>query len=222
MDVKKRVLTAALTVATISAVSGTGSADPVVSENAEVHYTASLEGAAALVTVDPTATLVLDGDSLQIRAGSDQVLAAVPLQLHVGDIAFPIDAEIIGDTARLTPNLDPTRARYRPIAEPAGGNISSERERDALERAISTIAKGLGIGAGIGAVGAGVLGCLLGGLAGAVATAPVAMMLGAGPAIGCLIGAATAVPGGAVSGVLRLAGPVMIPTFLGYLITINT
>ncbi|WP_143861582.1 hypothetical protein [Nocardia amikacinitolerans] len=122
----------------------------------------------------------------------------------------------------MTPNLDPARAQYRPIAEPSAANDSAERQQDALARATSNIARGLGIGAGVGAIGAGVLGCLLGGLTGAVVTAPLAMMLGAGPLLGCAIGAATAVPGGAVSGVLHLAAPVMVPAFLEYLITTNT
>ncbi|MFF0533313.1 hypothetical protein ACFYT3_33720 [Nocardia amikacinitolerans] len=223
MDVQKRVLTAALTAAAISTASGTGFAEPAVSDRpAQVHYTASVDGDTAIVTVDPTARLVLDGGRFEIRAGSDQVLAAVPLQLRVGDVAFPIEAEINGGTARLTPNLDPARAQYVPIAESSAANDSAERQQDALARATSNIARGLGVGAGVGAIGAGVLGCLLGGVTGAVATAPLAMMLGAGPLLGCAIGAATAVPGGALTGVLRLAGPVLVPAFIEYLITTNT
>ncbi|MBF6476101.1 MULTISPECIES: hypothetical protein [Nocardia] len=224
MDVKNRALmTAAALVAVGTVTAATAHAEPpAVDQASQVHYTASVDGDSAVITVDADGELIADGGIFQIRTTAGQVLAGVPLELHVDDIAFPIDVTLTGNTARLTPSLDLARAHYRPLTQPAAGQPSSEREQDALARVGSTLAKGVGIGGIIGAAGAGVIGCLLGGVAGAVATAPLAMMLGAGPVIGCLIGAASLAPTGAVTGVLRAALPVAIPAFLEYFTTVNT
>ncbi|MBF6340718.1 hypothetical protein IU450_33215 [Nocardia abscessus] len=224
MDVTNRALmTAAALVAAGTLTAATAHAEPpAVDQAPQVHYTASVDGDTAVITVDPSSELSADGAIFQIRTASGQVLAGVPLELHVDDIAFPIDVTLTGNTARLTPSLDIARAQYRPITQSVAGQVSSEREQDALARVGSTLAKGVGIAGVLGAAGAGVIGCLLGGIAGAVATAPLAMMLGAGPVIGCLIGAVSFAPTGAVTGVLRAAVPVAIPAFLEYFTTVNT
>ncbi|MFE7742246.1 hypothetical protein [Nocardia sp. NPDC057455] len=224
MDFKNRaLLTAAALVAAGTVTATTAGAEPAVADRSpQVHYTASIDGDSAVITVDDGGELIMDSGTFQIRTTSGQLLAGVPLELHVDDIAFPIDVAVTGNTARLTPSLDLARAHYRPIMQPAASQASSEREQDALARVGSAIAKGVGIGGIIGAAGAGVIGCLLGGFAGAVVTAPLAMMLGAGPVVGCLIGAASFAPTGAVTGVLHAAAPVAIPAFLEYFTTVNT
>ncbi|MFG3617909.1 hypothetical protein [Nocardia sp. NPDC047654] len=219
MNMQKRVLITAAALAAVGAgVAPTAAATPPAPE---VPYTAAVDGDAAVITVGDTGTLVAEDGHFQIRTASDQVLAGLPLKLHVGDFAFPIDVAVSGHTARLTPRLDPAYARYEPIAEPVA-QPSAERLKDALDRAMSSITKRIGISAAVGAAAGGVIGCLLGGATGAVATAPLAMLFGAGPLVGCAIGAAAFVPGGAVTGALSFAAPVVIPAFLQYLITVNT
>ncbi|MFD3430759.1 hypothetical protein [Nocardia fluminea] len=223
MDIQNRALMTAAALAALGAViAPTVSAAPSGADPAaEVSYTASVDGDAAVITVGETGTLITENGQFQIRTASDQVLAGLPLKLHVGDIAFPIDVAVSGHTARLTPRLDPAHGRYEPIAEPVA-QPSAERQKDAWERAISSIAKGVGVRGALGAAAGGVLGCLLGGVAGAVVTAPLAMLFGAGPVVGCAIGAAALAPGGGVTGALNSVAPVAIPAFLQYLITVNT
>ncbi|MEU4317602.1 hypothetical protein AB0F85_04300 [Nocardia fluminea] len=222
MDIQNRALITATALAAIgTAFAATASAAPVAEPAPDIAYTASVEGDTAVITVGQAATLITENGQFQIRTASDRVLAGLPLKLHVDDVTFPIDVTVSGHTARLTPSLDPTRARYEPIAQPAA-QPSAERQQDAVARAMSSIARGVGIGTAIGATAGGVVGCLLGGVTGAVATAPLAMLLGAGPVVGCAIGAAAFAPGGAIAGAFNSAAPVAVPAFLQYLITVNT
>ncbi|PXX70966.1 hypothetical protein DFR70_101387 [Nocardia tenerifensis] len=219
MNVKQRVLAATATAAALSTLTATASAQPTgIEHHPDVRYLAQLDGDTAVITVGQPGTLHAEDGQLQIRTPTGQVLAGIPLELRVDDVAFPIDATVYGNTARLTPDLNPARAQYKPIAAPP----SAERAQDAVDRVSSTIAKGVGVGSLLGAAGAGILGCLLGGTAAAVATAPLALLLGAGPALGCLIGAATLAPGGALTGALNAAAPVAIPAFIEYFTTLNT
>ncbi|MGW4774431.1 hypothetical protein ACWEO2_41155 [Nocardia sp. NPDC004278] len=189
-----------------------------------VNYTAYKDGNAAVITVD-TGTLIVDNGQFQIRAKSGQLLAGVPLEFTVDDIAFPIDAKIDGNTARLTPSLDTTRAHYKPVALPfedqAPWKTPYDRETAAWNRLSSTVIMAGGIGAIVGAVGSGTLGCLLGGAAGATLTSPLATLLGAGPLAGCLIGAAAFAPIGVLAGAILVGAPVVVAAFVQYFSTVN-
>ncbi|WP_433193086.1 hypothetical protein ACQP1G_30720 [Nocardia sp. CA-107356] len=189
-----------------------------------VEYTAYKDGHAAVISV-ADGTLIVENGQFQIRDRSGRVLAGVPLEFTIDDIAFPIDTTIDGNTARLTPSLDTARAHYKPVALPfeeqAPWKSAYDREVAAWSRMTSTVSLGAGIGAIVGAVAAGTLGCLLGGAAGTVLTGPLATLFGAGPMAGCLIGVAALAPIGVLVGAIFVAAPVAIAAFIQYSATVN-
>ncbi|MBF6364212.1 hypothetical protein IU433_08825 [Nocardia puris] len=225
MKVRKFAASAALAVASLSVTAGTVHAEPLSVDLApNVNYTAYNDGATAVITVD-AGQLIVDDGRFQIRADDGTVLAGVPLEFNVNNVAFPIDAEIDGRTARLTPSLNPDRARTEPVALPfqdqAPWKTPYEREVAAFSRMASTITVAGVVGGIAGAVGAGVIGCLVGGVTLAAATSPIAMMFGAGPIAGCLIGAGALAPIGAVGGSLFVGAPVATAAVIQYFTTIN-
>ncbi|MCP2315118.1 hypothetical protein APR12_000448 [Nocardia amikacinitolerans] len=136
--------------ATASADTGTGSGtEPLsVALAPRVDYTASVDGNAAVITVDDAGRLAVDNGRFEIRSADGRILAGVPLEFNVDDIAFPIDAEIAGNTARLVPVLDPARAQYKPAALPfqehAPWKTPYEREQAAFSRLAATVTMGVG------------------------------------------------------------------------------
>lgn len=200
-------------------------ADPLSVDIAPgVNYTAYQDGTAAVITIEH-GSLIVDNGQFQIRSNRGEILAGVPLVFNVDDIAFPIDVAITGDTARLTPVIDPARAHYRPVALPhqeqAPWKSPYDREQAAWSRMTSTISMGAAVGALVGAVGAGTIGCLLGGVTAGVATGPLALLFGAGPLAGCLIGAAALAPIGVLSGAILVGAPVAIAAVIQYQDTVN-
>ncbi|WP_280184258.1 hypothetical protein [Nocardia cyriacigeorgica] len=225
MKVCKLAVASAAGLAALTMCSATVAAEPLSVDVAPgVNYTAHQDGTAAVITVD-AGQLIIDDGKFQIRADDGTVLAGVPLEFNVNNVAFPIDAEIDGHTARLTPSLDPARAVEKSVALPfqehAPWKTPYDREVAAFSRMAGTITMA-GVAGGVaGAVGAGVIGCLVGGVTLAAATSPVAMMFGAGPIAGCLIGAGALAPVGAVAGALLIGAPVTTAAVIQYFTTIN-
>ncbi|MFC9660017.1 hypothetical protein ACFVJ5_07240 [Nocardia sp. NPDC127606] len=229
MSTTKAAAAAVIAAAALSLTAGTASAAPAsgplsVNIAPAVNYKAYKEGNAAVITVD-AGKLIVDQDQFQIRSNTGEILAGVPLEFNVDDIAFPIDAKIDGNTATLTPALDMDRAHYKPAALPfeqqAPWKTPYDREVAAWARMSQTVILGAGIGAIVGAVGSGTIGCLLGGAAGTALTSPLATLFGAGPLAGCLIGAAALAPIGVVAGSIFVAAPVAIAAGIQYFTTIN-
>ncbi|MCP2292717.1 hypothetical protein ACFYT3_32745 [Nocardia amikacinitolerans] len=225
MKVRKSVVSAAIGVAALTVCAGTVHAEPLSVDVAPgVNYTAYQDGNTAVITVD-AGQLIVDKGRFQIRADDGTVLAGVPLEFNVNNVAFPIDVQIDKHTARLTPSLDPARAETKPVALPfqdqAPWKTPYDREVAAFSRMASTITVAGVVGGLVGAVGAGVIGCLVGGATLAAATSPLAMMFGAGPVVGCLIGAGALAPVGALSGALFVGAPVATAAVIQYFTTIN-
>ncbi|GAA5055198.1 hypothetical protein [Nocardia callitridis] len=227
MKFTKSVIALALaTTATILGATTAAAAPPTLDVDLMpgVNYRAYQDGDTAVISVD-SGKLIVDHGRFQIRSDSGDILAGVPLEFNIDDIAFPIDAEIDGNTARLTPSADMSRANYNPVALPfedsAPWKSPYDREVAAWTRMTSTISTSSIIGAVVGAVGAGTIGCLLGGAAGTVLTGPLATLFGAGPLAGCLIGAAALAPIGVLSGAVFVGAPVAIAAFIQYQTTIN-
>ncbi|WP_327117945.1 hypothetical protein OHB12_09000 [Nocardia sp. NBC_01730] len=189
-----------------------------------VNYQAYQDGNTAVISVD-AGKLIVDNGQFQIRSNTGEILAGVPLEFNIDDIAFPIDADIEGNTARLTPAVDRERAHYNPVALPfedtAPWKTPYDREVAAWTRLTSTITTSSIIGAVVGAVGVGAIGCLLGGAAGTALTGPLATLFGAGPLAGCLIGAAALAPIGVLAGAIFVGAPVSIAAFIQYQTTIT-
>ncbi|WP_433197689.1 hypothetical protein ACQP1G_01730 [Nocardia sp. CA-107356] len=189
-----------------------------------VHYTAYQDGNAAVIAID-SGSIVIENGRFQLRSNSGDLLAGIPLEFNLDDIAFPIDARIDGRTATLTPVLDPARAHYKPAALPfedqAPWKTPYDREVAAWARLTSTITMGAAAGAIVGAVGAGAIGCLLGGVTAGIATGPLATLFGAGPLAGCLIGAVALAPLGVIGGAIFVGAPIAAAAAIQYLTTVN-
>ncbi|MFE3254327.1 hypothetical protein ACFXPS_05920 [Nocardia sp. NPDC059091] len=222
---------AAMLAATLIAAATPAAADPTASPDTPsvglapaVHYTAYQSGPSALISTD-SGSLTIEGGRFQIRAATGEVLGSIPLEFNLDDIALPIDAHIDGNTATLTPSLDPARAHYKPAALPfedqAPFKTPYDREVAAWGRLASTVTTAAAGGAMVGAIGAGLIGCLLGGATAGLATGPVAMLFGAGPLAGCLIGAAALAPVGVLGGAIFVGAPIAAAAVIQYFATVN-
>ncbi|WP_225725264.1 MULTISPECIES: hypothetical protein [unclassified Nocardia] len=220
----------AIAAALITAAVGIGAATaPAASaEPAPIGYTATTDAESATITVDSGTLSVADG-AFTIKAPDGTVLAGTELSFRIDDFIFPIAAEISGDTAVLTPQLDPAKALYKPVALPyedqAGWRTPYDREQAAWARMASTIGLGVSVGALVGGIGGAAVGCALGAIAaGTVAAATLVGLFGPflpAAAVGCLGGVAAIGALGTVAGQLFITAPIAIAAAAQYFITIN-
>ncbi|MFC6013760.1 hypothetical protein [Nocardia lasii] len=186
-----------------------------------VNYTATRDDTAAIITIDAGSLTVANGQ-FQIKNAENQIVGGTPLEISIDEIAYPVRAEINGNTARLTPVTE--GAYYKPSAS-APQHIAEvspqQREASAWQKFGSRLSVGAAIGALVGAVGAGVAGCIIGGVIGAGLSLPLAMFLGAGPVAGCIAGAVMLAPAGTMGGALFVGVPVAIAAAVEYFITVT-
>lgn len=229
MKFRKLAVVSALVIASTGIAAGTAYAAPVseaplsVDIAPHINYKAYGNGNAAVITTD-AGTLTVANGQFQIKAVDGRIVGGVPLELHLDDIALPINAQIDGNTATLTP--DPTRAWYSPVALPfenvAPWKTPYERELAAWTRLTSTISTGAAIGVIVGAIGAGTIGCVAGGALGATGGfAFLAVGAVPGALIGCLAGTALFAPIGTLVGAIAVGAPVAIAAGIQYFSTIN-
>ena len=222
MHVKKFAATAVLITATFVAGAGTSAAAPrVVSAPSPVRYTAKLAGNSVVIAVDAGSLALTDGQ-LRILAPSGTVMARLPLSFHVDDKLFPIDATIHGNTAALTPVLDPHRAIAAAPAVSRADAMSyktrEERDKAAFSQMRDQIGFSVTVGAIVGAVVASLAGCVIGG----VVALPSAVLTAVfGPLAGCVAAAVIMAPVGAIIGTLFIAAPVAAVSAMQYFTTIN-
>ncbi|MEV0688331.1 hypothetical protein AB0I35_31180 [Nocardia sp. NPDC050378] len=134
------------------------------------HRTLRATAARARRSRDGLRGPVLDGTTV----------AATPLTFRLDEFELPIVAEIAGNTATLSPQLDASRAVYKPVALPfedkAPWKSEYEREVAAWTRLTTTISTGAAIGTLVGGIGGILAVGALGTLAGQIfITAPVAI-----------------------------------------------
>ncbi|MEU4316040.1 hypothetical protein [Nocardia sp. NPDC024068] len=228
MFVKKFTATSALLIAALGIATGSAHAEPVTTPD-RVGFTAQAVGNQSVITVD-SGTMAADNGVFTISAPDGTVLAGTPLTFRLDDFELPIAADISGDTATLTPVLDPARAVYRPVALPyeesAPWKSPYDREVAAFTRLKDTIATGASIGTLVGGLGGAGLGCVLGGIAGAtVAAATIVGLFGPfvpAAVIGCLGGVIAIGALGTVAGQLLVTAPVAIGAAIQYLSTVNS
>lgn len=218
------VLTAAVGIA-----AGTANAAPAPAPAAaRIAYAPTADAKATTITADSGSLAVEDG-VFKVKAADGSVVAGTELTFRVDEYVFPIAAEISGKSATLTPQLDPAKAVYQPVALPfeneAGWRSPYDREQAAWARMVSTIGLGATVGALVGGIGGAAVGCVLGGIAGATVMA--ATLVGMfGPflpaaAVGCLGGIAAIGALGAVAGQVLVTAPVAIAAAAQYFTTIN-
>ncbi|MBF6211032.1 hypothetical protein IU433_10965 [Nocardia puris] len=186
-----------------------------------VNYTATNDGTSAIITTDVGALTVVGGQ-FQITDAEGRLVGGVPLEVTVDEIAYPVKAEITGNTAKLTPTTE--GAYFRPAlsaAKEISEQTAAQREQAAWQKLGSRLSVGAAVGALVGAVGASAVGCVAGGVLGGALTAPVALLLGGGPIAGCIAGAVMLAPVGTIAGALLVGVPVAIAGAIEYFSTVT-
>ncbi|MGW1740755.1 hypothetical protein ACWCPQ_18340 [Nocardia sp. NPDC001965] len=227
MLVRSLTTMSTLLIAAVGIASGSAHAAPTIPPE-PVGFTAQVVGDRSVVTTDSGSMLVEDG-IFKIEAADGTLVAGTPLTFRLDDFEFPIAVDIAGHTATLTPQLDPDRAIYQPVALPhqesAPWKTPYDREVAAFTRLKDTIATGAAIGTAVGSLGGAALGCVLGGAAGAtVAAATIVGLFGPfvpAAVIGCLGGIIAVGALGTVAGQLFITAPVIIGAVIQYVTTIN-
>ncbi|WP_338770586.1 hypothetical protein V7968_08255 [Nocardia vulneris] len=226
MIIKKIATTSALLIAALGVTAGTVHAAPAADE--AVHFTAESVDSTSIIKTDAGSMVVEDG-VFKIKAANGAVVAGAPLTFRVDEFEFPIAADISDRTATLTPQLDLSKATYKPVALPfedkAPWKNEYDREQAAWSRMTSTISMGATIGTLVGGLGGAAVGCVLGGIAGAtVASATIIGLFGPfipAAAVGCLGGIIAVGALGTVAGQIFVTAPVAIGAAIQYFATIN-
>ncbi|MEV6274610.1 hypothetical protein [Nocardia sp. NPDC051832] len=228
MRFTKFAATSALLIAALGVTAGTVNAAPAAPAAAPINFTADRTDTQSIITID-SGSLVVEDDALKIKAADGTVVAGTPLKFKVDEFEFPIAAEVSQHKATLTPQLDISKAVYKPVALPfedkAPWKTEYEREQAAWSRMTSTISMGATIGTLVGGLGGAAVGCVLGGVLGGVVVGGTIVGL-FGPFIpaalaGCLGGAAAMGALGAIGGQIFVTAPVAIGAVIQYFATIN-
>ncbi|MFC6011883.1 hypothetical protein [Nocardia lasii] len=224
MKMRKFAVVAALLTVATGVTAGTVNAAPA-EEVAPVNYTAEIvDDSRAVITTD-VGSLVTEDGIFKIKAANGATVAGVPLAFRIDEFEFPIAAQISGNTATLSPTLDLDKAVYKPVALPyenqAPWKTEYEREQAAWSRLTSTISLGATIGTLVGGLAGAAIGCVAGASLGLVTTGVLAFLFGAGPALGCAIGAGSIGFVGVLIGQIVVTAPVAIAAAVQYFTTIN-
>ncbi|WP_280409141.1 hypothetical protein [Nocardia brasiliensis] len=227
MLMRNLAATATMLIAALGVAAGTAAADPAAAD-APINFTAETTDTHAIVSLDAGSIVVEDG-ALKIKAANGNVVAGTPLKFRLDEFEFPIAADIAGRTATLTPQLDMSKAVYKPVALPfedkAPWKSEYDREQAAWSRMTGTISLGASIATLVGGLGGAAVGCVLGGIVGgAVVGGTIVGLFGpflGGIAAGCLGGAAAMGALGTVAGQIFITAPVAIGAAIQYFTTIN-
>ncbi|GAB2526315.1 hypothetical protein [Nocardia heshunensis] len=227
MRLKNFTAVSALVIAALGVTAGTVNAAPAA-DNSPINYVATNTDTNTIIRTDAGAMVVENGNFV-IKAANGNVVAGMPLKFRVDDFEFPIAADISDHTATLTPQYDMDHATYAPVAkdvalpyeDQAPWKSDYDREQAAWNRMKDTISMAATIATLVGGLGAAAVGCVLGFGVGALTSAPLAALFGAGPIIGCLVGASTVGFLGTIAGQLLITAPVSIAAAIQYFTTIN-
>ncbi|GAB4588014.1 hypothetical protein [Nocardia sp. IFM 10818] len=223
---KAALVAAALAVATTVTAGASHAAPQADSVEADaISYTLTNSETNTIIRTDAGSMVVEDG-VFKVKAANGATVAGTELKFRVDEFEFPIAAEISGNTATLTPKFEIDKAVYKPVALPyedkAPWKSEYDREVAAWSRMTSTIALGASVATLVGGIGGAAVGCVIGGIAGAALTGPLALMFGAGPLAGCLIGASSLGFLGTLAGQIFVTAPVAILAAAQYFTTINS
>ncbi|GAB0102676.1 hypothetical protein JMUB6875_16450 [Nocardia sp. JMUB6875] len=213
MRFKKFAATSALAIAALGISAGTAYADPAPAPTAEaIHWDAKIEGASVVLKTDLGSLTQQDGQ-FQVRDADGGLVTAFPLSFQMDGLAHPVAAQIDGNTATFTPNMDPAAAT--PAPAPVLHDVASQADQDAAWSAASSqfgIATGMGtlIGTLIGGIG----GCALGAVLGTPVLLP-------GWVGGCIMGAGIGIPLGAAAGLVLTGGVAAVAVGIGLFNRLN-
>ncbi|MFE6924086.1 hypothetical protein ACFVAV_23880 [Nocardia sp. NPDC057663] len=228
MKMRKLAVVAALLTMATGVATGTSVAAPAPQADAPVGFTAQEVDGKSVITTD-AGSLVVEEGAFKVKAADGTTVAATPLSFRLDEFELPIAAEIAGNTATLTPQLDPAKAVYKPVALPfedkAPFKSEYDREVAAWSRLTSTISTGAAVGTLVGGLAGGAVGCVLGGIVGAtVASATIIGLFGPflpAAAVGCIGGILAIGALGTLAGQIFITAPVAIGAAIQYFTTIN-
>ncbi|MEU8894987.1 hypothetical protein [Nocardia sp. NPDC048505] len=226
MRIRKLAVVAALVTAATGVTAGTVNAAPAETD-APINYTIDSTDTQSILSIDQGSIVAEDG-ALKIKDAAGNLVAGTPLIMKIDEFEFPIAADISGRTATLTPQLEVSKAVYKPVALPfenqAPWKTEYEREQAAWSRLTSTISMGATIGTLVGGLGGAAVGCVLGGATGAVLSSALTALLGlpAGFLAGCVAGVLLVGALGTLAGQILITGPVAVGAVIQYFTTIGT
>lgn len=223
MRFKKFAATSALAIAALGVSAGTAYADPaaaVAPAAPGIHWDTKIEGASVVLKTDAGSLTTQDGQ-FQVRDNNGGLVTQFPLSVITGDVAHPVAATIDGNTATLTPNMDPAAALPAPaLPAPVVKDVASQADQDAaFGAAVNQFGIASSMGTLMGTVVGGVAGCAIGAVGGAVAGV-VIMSVPTGIA-GCVAGAAIGIPLGAAAGLVATGVPAAIAIGIGLFNRLN-
>ncbi|APB00423.1 hypothetical protein NS506_06387 [Nocardia seriolae] len=213
MRYKKFAATSALAIAALGISAGTAYADitPAAPADASaIHWDAKIEGASVVLKTD-LGSLDTQAGQFEVRDNDGGLVTSFPLSFQMDGLAHPVAAQIDGNTATFTPNMDPAAATPAPLLH----DVASQADQDAAWSAASSqfgIATGMGtlIGTLIGGIG----GCALGAFLGTPVLLP-------GWIGGCIMGAGIGIPLGAAAGLVLTGGVAAVVIGIGMFNRLN-
>ncbi|GAD84804.1 hypothetical protein [Nocardia asteroides] len=228
MKMRKLAVVAALLTLATGVAAGTSVAAPAQETGAPINFSAQEVNGTSVITTD-AGSLVVEEGAFKVKAADGTTVAATPLSFRLDDFELPIAADISGNKAVLTPQLDPAKAVYKPVALPfedkAPFKTEYDREVAAWSRLTSTISTGAAVGTLVGGLAGGAVGCVLGGIVGAtVASATIIGLFGPflpAAAVGCIGGILAIGALGTLAGQIFITAPVAIGAAIQYFTTIN-
>ncbi|MEV0250002.1 hypothetical protein AB0H76_25620 [Nocardia sp. NPDC050712] len=228
MRIRKLAVVAALVTVATGIAAGTSGAAPAAPEAEAINFSAQATETQSIINID-AGSIVVEDEALKIKAADGTTVAGTPLKFQLDDFELPIAADINGRTATLTPQLDVSKAVYKPVALPyedkAPWKNEYEREQAAWSRLTSTISLGAAVGTLVGGLGGAAIGCVLGGILGT--TVALGTIVGLfGPFVpaaiaGCIGGIALVGAVGTVLGQIFITAPFAIGAAIQYFTTIN-
>jgi hypothetical protein len=214
---KLRSLTGAavLVVAALGISAGTAHAAPSTQGAPDIGYQAHAEGDSVVTSIDAGAFRITDArDAIEVVDGSGTVIAALPLTIRLGDAVYPIDADLAGRTATLTPHVPADVASSLKSVAQDGFDTQDERDDVALADFNSYLGYATLIGGLIFGVIFGVVGLAVG--CGLFAVTVI------GTPVGCLGGLMAGFAAGGLAGTIFVGGAALVILGIQYLVTINT
>ncbi|MGY3552038.1 hypothetical protein [Williamsia sp. R60] len=210
MRFRKSVVSAMLVLATTASVVTATQANAAPPAK-DIGYSANIVGDHVVLKTDIGSLRTSDGQ-FQIVDNKGNVAASIPLAYNLNDKQFPINADINGRTATLTPVRDAAAAQPVKVSDAvrkqaAAPATREQRDMQAMQTLSQSINTASAVGGLVGTIVGGVIGCVAG-LVGAV--------------VGCLPGIVTGAGIGGVVGTIVVGGPVLIGAAIQFFNTINS
>ncbi|MEU6586837.1 hypothetical protein [Nocardia sp. NPDC046763] len=179
-----------------------------------IHWTTKVVDKSVVLTTDLGSLTTQEGQ-FQVRDTNGGLVTQFPLSWLDNAGAHPIAAQIDGNTATLTPNMDPAAVTPAPVLPaPVVKDVASQADQDAaFSAAVNQFGIVTSMGTMIGTLVGGVAGCVIGAAGGAIAGV-VVMSVPTGIA-GCVAGAAIGIPLGAAAGLVVTGVPAAIAVGIG-------